>query len=51
MARRYVVQTGEPVLREKCAEVKNFNYEISALLDDMKETVVRSTARGLPRRR
>ena len=39
MARRYVVQTGEPVLREKCAEVKNFNYEISALLDDMKETL------------
>ena len=35
MARRYVVQTGEPVLREKCAEVKNFNPEIAALLDDM----------------
>ncbi len=47
MARRYVVQTGEPVLREKCAEVKNFNYEISALLDDMKETVLAEHGAGL----
>ena len=47
MARRYVVQTGEPVLREKCAEVKNFNYEISALLDDMKETVRAEHGAGL----
>ncbi len=47
MARRYVVQTGEPVLREKCTEVKNFNYEISALLDDMKETVRAEHGAGL----
>lgn len=47
MARRYVVQTGEPVLREKCAEVKNFNYDISALLDDMKETVRAEHGAGL----
>ncbi len=50
MARRYVVQTGEPVLREKCAEVKNFNYENSelwALLDDMKETVRAEDGAGL----
>ncbi len=47
MARRYVVQTGDPVLREKCAEVKNFNYEISALLDDMKETVRAEHGAGL----
>ena len=47
MARRYVVQTGEPVLREKCAEVKNFNYAISALLDDMKETVRAEHGAGL----
>ena len=50
MARRYVVQTGEPVLREKCAEVKNFNYEISALLDDMKETVRAEHGAGLAAR-
>lgn len=47
MARRYVVQTGEPVLREKCAEVKNFNQEIAALLDDMKETVRAEHGAGL----
>lgn len=47
MARRYVVQTGEPVLREKCAEVKNFNPEIAALLDDMKETVRAEHGAGL----
>ena len=34
-------------LREKCAEVKNFNYEISALLDDMKETVRAEHGAGL----
>jgi len=32
MAVRFVVQTGEPVLREKCAEVKNLNAELFALL-------------------
>lgn len=47
MARRYVVQTGEPVLREKCADVKNFNPEIAALLDDMKETVRAEHGAGL----
>ena len=45
--RRLVVQTGEPVLREKCSEVKNFNPELFSLLDDMKETVRAEQGAGL----
>lgn len=47
MARRFVVQTGESVLREKCSEVKSFNKELFALLDDMKETVRAENGAGL----
>lgn len=47
MSRRYVVQTGEPVLREKCEEIKSFNKELSDLLDDMKETVRAENGAGL----
>lgn len=47
MARRFVVQTGEPVLREKCIEVKSFNKELADLLDDMKETVRAENGAGL----
>lgn len=45
--KRYVVQTGEPVLREKCVEVKSFNSELAALLNDMKETVRAEQGAGL----
>ena len=47
MSRRFVVQTGEPVLREKSVEVKSFNSELAALLDDMKETVRAEQGAGL----
>jgi len=47
MSIRFVVQTGDPVLREKCAEVKAFNKELWALLDDMKETVRAENGAGL----
>lgn len=47
MARRYVVQTGEPVLREKCKEIRSFNSELASLLDDMKETVRAENGAGL----
>lgn len=48
MAHRYVLQTGEPVLREKCKEVKSFGTgELDALLDDMKETVRAENGAGL----
>ena len=45
--RKFVVQTGEPVLREKCVEVKSFNSELCALLDDLKETVRAENGAGL----
>lgn len=47
MARKFVVQTGDPVLREKCAEVKVFNKDLWTLLDDMKETVRAESGAGL----
>lgn len=47
MAIRFVVQTGDPVLREKCKEVKAFNAELWQLLADMKETVRAENGAGL----
>ena len=47
MSRKFVVQTGEPVLRQKCSEVKNFNSGLWTLLDDMKETVRAENGAGL----
>ena len=47
MSRRFVVQTGEPVLREQSVEVKSFNSELAALLDDLKETVRAENGAGL----
>ena len=44
---RYVVQTGDPVLRKKCEQVNSFNKELGALLDDMKETVRAENGAGL----
>lgn len=47
MSVRYVVQVGDEVLRTKCAEVKKFDRELCALLDDMKETVRAENGAGL----
>lgn len=47
MAHRYVVQVGDEVLRKKCEEVKKFDSELYALLDDMKETVRAEDGAGL----
>ena len=47
MSRKFVVQTGDPVLREKCESVKSFNKELGELLDDMKETVRAEQGAGL----
>lgn len=47
MSYRYVVQIGDEVLRAKCAEVKKFDKELWALLDDMKETVRAENGAGL----
>ena len=42
-----VVQVGEDVLRQRSAEVKNFDKNLAALLDDMKETVRAESGAGL----
>ena len=47
MSVKFVVQTGEPVLREKCSEIKSFNPELWQLLADMKETVRAENGAGL----
>lgn len=47
MAYRYVVQIGDEVLRKKCEEVKKFDEQLWALLDDMKETVRAEDGAGL----
>lgn len=47
MAYRYVVQVGDEVLRKKCEEVKKFDGELYALLDDMKTTVRAEDGAGL----
>ncbi|MCI8370054.1 MAG: peptide deformylase [Clostridia bacterium] len=47
MMLRFVLQNGDPVLRNKCEEVKTFNKELFALLDDMKETVRAERGAGL----
>lgn len=47
MSRRFVVQTGDPVLRQKCAAVVKFDNELCSLLDDMKETVRAEEGAGL----
>lgn len=44
---KYVVQTGDPVLRKKCEQVNAFNKELCTLLDDMKETVRAESGAGL----
>lgn len=47
MSYRYVVQIGDDVLRKKSEEVKKFDGELAALLDDMKETVRKEDGAGL----
>ena len=44
---REIVQIGAPVLREKCAPVKEFNEALWMLLDDMKETLRHAEGAGL----
>lgn len=47
MAYRYVVQVGDKALRNKSEEVKKFDSELFALLDDLKETVRAEQGAGL----
>ncbi len=47
MAIRNIVQVGDDVLRQRCAEVENFDEKLWSLLDDMKETVKKEQGAGL----
>lgn len=44
---REILKFGDSVLRQKCAEVKAFDEELGALLDDMYETMVKAKGVGL----
>lgn len=47
MAKRFVIQVGDDVLRKKCEPVKNFDGELKSLLDDMRETLYAEEGAGL----
>ncbi len=47
MPKRYVVQSGEPVLRQVCNPVKNFDDALENLLIDMKDTLYAENGAGL----
>ena len=47
MAIRNIVQVGDDVLRQKCAEVETFDEKLWTLLDDMKDTVKKEEGAGL----
>ena len=47
MAIRNIVQVGDDVLRQRCAEVETFDEKLWDLLDDMKDTVKKEQGAGL----
>lgn len=47
MSKRFVVQVGEPVLRQISQPVKSFNADLWGLLADMKETLYAENGAGL----
>ena len=47
MAIRNIVQVGDDVLRQRCAEVETFDQKLWSLLDDMKDTVKKEQGAGL----
>ena len=44
---RNILKFGDPLLREKCAEVTEFDKELGKLLDDMYETMQDADGIGL----
>lgn len=44
---REILQFGDPVLRERCSEVTEFDKELGSLLDDMYETMCHAEGIGL----
>ncbi len=47
MAKLEILQTGNPILREKCVPVVNVDLNLIKLLDDMKETLKDAQGAGL----
>lgn len=47
MAKLEILQTGNPMLREKCVPVGNVDLNLIKLLDDMKETLKDAQGAGL----
>ena len=47
MAKLEILQTGNPILREKCVPVENVDLNLIKLLDDMKETLKDAQGAGL----
>ena len=47
MAKLEILQTGNPILREKCVPVGNVDINLIKLLDDMKETLKDAQGAGL----
>ena len=47
MAIRNIIQEGDITLRKKCFEVTDFGEKTHQLLDDMKETLIKSQGVGL----
>jgi len=47
MAVKEIVQVGNPILRKRASEVKEFNSELHTLLDDMKDTLFFANGAGL----
>ena len=47
MAIRNIVQNGDETLRKKCFEVTAFDDKLFTLLDDMKDTLIKSEGVGL----
>ena len=47
MANLEILQTGNPILREKCVPVGNVDLNLIKLLDDMKETLKDAQGAGL----
>ena len=47
MAKLEILQTGNPILREKCVPVGNVDLNLIKLLDDMKETLKDAQGAGL----
>lgn len=44
---REILKFGDPILRERCAEVTKFDKELGGLLDDMYETMKKADGIGL----